>query len=231
MDRRLVSTAVTVEGRSKSSVARDYGLTRVWVQTMVKRFVAEGEAAFEPKSRRPHGNPRGSARRSKSRSSGSASSPRKTVWTVARKHRAHQALKKWLRAQPPATTLAMRSTAEPPPRRMRLDPRPFPPGPIIPAHHRVPHDRIDRWGGVMLSHNSRLHHIGLGARLGGTPVTLLIDNLRIRVIHRHTGELNRTGVSGDSNPWEGWGHVSRCVTKVSAGAEGAGGPDVHRGPE
>jgi transposase len=28
---RLVITAVTVEGRSKSEVARDYGVSRVWV--------------------------------------------------------------------------------------------------------------------------------------------------------------------------------------------------------
>jgi transposase-like protein len=41
---RLVITAVTVEGRTKSAVARDYGITRFWV----KRFEIEGEAAFEP---------------------------------------------------------------------------------------------------------------------------------------------------------------------------------------
>ena len=35
---RLVITAVTVEGRSKSVVARDYGISRVWVQKLVKRF-------------------------------------------------------------------------------------------------------------------------------------------------------------------------------------------------
>jgi transposase len=55
---RLVITAVIVEGRSKSSVARDYGITRFCVQTVVKRFEIEGEAAFEPHSRRPHSNPR-----------------------------------------------------------------------------------------------------------------------------------------------------------------------------
>ena len=55
---RLVITAVTVEGRTKSEVARDYGITRFWVQTLVKRFEAEGEAAFQPRSRRPHTNPR-----------------------------------------------------------------------------------------------------------------------------------------------------------------------------
>jgi homeodomain-containing protein/zinc-binding dehydrogenase len=32
--------------------------SRRWVQTLVARYLAEGEAAFEPRSRRPHGNPR-----------------------------------------------------------------------------------------------------------------------------------------------------------------------------
>ena len=32
---RVVITAVTVEGRSKSEVARDYGMWRVWVQKLV----------------------------------------------------------------------------------------------------------------------------------------------------------------------------------------------------
>ncbi|MEO7261401.1 MAG: IS481 family transposase [Jatrophihabitantaceae bacterium] len=49
--------AVVLEGRSKSEVARDYGLSRRWVQTLVARYEAEGEAAFEPRSRRPHSNP------------------------------------------------------------------------------------------------------------------------------------------------------------------------------
>ena len=44
---------------------------------------------------------------------------------------------------------------------------------------------------VTVRHNSRLHHIGLGARMAGTPISLLIDDLHIRVIHRHTGQLIR----------------------------------------
>jgi transposase InsO family protein len=55
---RVVITAVVLEGRSKSEVARDYGVWRVWVQKLVKRYAVEGAAAFEPHSRRPHGNPR-----------------------------------------------------------------------------------------------------------------------------------------------------------------------------
>lgn len=47
---RLVITAVTVEGRSKSEVARDYGVSRYWVQQLVNRFAAEGEVAYQPRS-------------------------------------------------------------------------------------------------------------------------------------------------------------------------------------
>jgi transposase len=55
---RVVITAVVVEGRSKSEVARDYGVSRRWVQKLVARYAVEGEVAFEPHSRRPHSNPR-----------------------------------------------------------------------------------------------------------------------------------------------------------------------------
>jgi transposase InsO family protein len=55
---RLVVIAVRVEGRSKSEVARDYRVSRRWVQELVKRFDAEGEAGLEPRSRRPHTSPR-----------------------------------------------------------------------------------------------------------------------------------------------------------------------------
>ena len=54
---RLVIMSVVVEGRSKSEVARDYGVSRRWVQKLVARYVAEGEAAFEPRSRRPRTSP------------------------------------------------------------------------------------------------------------------------------------------------------------------------------
>ena len=72
-----------------------------------------------------------------------------------------------------------------------MRPTQSPPHGLIPAHYRVRTDRIDNYGSVTLRHNSRLHHIGLGARLAGTPVLMLVDNLQIRVIHRHTGELIR----------------------------------------
>jgi transposase InsO family protein len=54
---RVVITAVVLEGRTKSEVARDYGVSRRWVQKLVARYRLEGEAAFEAHSRRPHTNP------------------------------------------------------------------------------------------------------------------------------------------------------------------------------
>jgi transposase InsO family protein len=365
---RLVITAVTVEGRSKSAVAREYGLTRFWVQILVKRFETEGEAAFVPRSRRPHHNPHAVGlevedqiirlRKQLSKNGLDAGAetiaahlatagvspvpavstiwrilsrrgfvvgqpqkrPRSSwrtfcaeqpnerwqadithwrladgseveicnivddhsrvciasvarliftgtqVWqvflaafgrwnlpaevltdngavftakqrgdgrvalevqlglrgvrvshsrpyhpqTCGKVERFHQTLKKWLAAQPRAATVARLqrqlnrfcsyyNTVRPhralgrrtPAQAYAARPKAVPTSPIVPAHYRVRHDRIDRWGAVSLRHNSRLHHIGLGTRLAGIPVTLLIDNLHIRVIHRHTGELIR----------------------------------------
>jgi transposase InsO family protein len=55
---RLVITAVVVEGRGVREVARDYGVSPGWVSRLVARFRDEGDAAFEPRSRRPKGSPR-----------------------------------------------------------------------------------------------------------------------------------------------------------------------------
>ena len=54
---QLVVTAVLVEGRSKSEVARTYGISRRWVITLVQRFLTEGEAGLAPRSRRPRHSP------------------------------------------------------------------------------------------------------------------------------------------------------------------------------
>jgi transposase InsO family protein len=54
---RLVVTAVRIEGRTKSEVARDYGVSRRWVHELVRRYDAEGEAGLEARSRRPRTSP------------------------------------------------------------------------------------------------------------------------------------------------------------------------------
>jgi len=366
---RLVITAVKIEGRSKSEVARDYGVSRVWVQKLVHRFEVEGEAAFTPRSRRPHSNPRALSvdvedriirlRKTLTRKGVDAGAETiaahlaataavdpvpavSTIWrilsrrgfvspqpqkrprsswkmfcadqpnerwqadithwgladgaeveilnilddhsrlclatdarritkggdvvasfrtafarwgtpasvltdngavftakqrgegrvalevqlgllgvkvshsrpyhpqTCGKVERFHQTMKKWLAAQPPADTVtalqrqltrfaSYYNTVRPhraldrrtPLQAYQNRPKAVPTGPVIPAHYRLRQDKIDRWGAVTLRYNSRLHHIGLGVRLAGTPVSLLIDDRHIRVIHRHTGQLLR----------------------------------------
>lgn len=55
---RLVITAIEVEGRSPAEVIAAYGVSRSWLYELLKRYRAEGDAAFEPRSRRPHTSPR-----------------------------------------------------------------------------------------------------------------------------------------------------------------------------
>jgi transposase len=54
---RLVITAVITEKRPVSEVARDYGVARSWIYALLARYRAEGETAFEPRSRRPKTSP------------------------------------------------------------------------------------------------------------------------------------------------------------------------------
>ena len=365
---QLVITAVVVEGRSNSEVARDYGLSRYWVQQLVKRYEAEGPATFTPHSRRPHTNPHalepfleeniwlrktlqgegydaGAAtiaehlrrdptttevpsistiwrildRRGfitpqphkRPRSSwkrfeadlpnqcwqsdvthwrltdGSsaeilniiddhsrlliASIARRTItgpdvvetftdafttWgtpaavltdngavftatprrggrtalqillgelgvnyinsrpyhpqTCGKIERLHQTLKKRLAALPPATTIDelqsqlnefsdYYNTTRPhralhrrtPTEAFNARPKAFPTGHKIPPHFRVRHDKIDAAGAITIRYNSQLHHIGLSKHLRRTKVIVLINDLDIRVLDRHSGQLIR----------------------------------------
>jgi transposase InsO family protein len=366
---QLVITAVVLEGRSKSAVARDYDVSRYWVQQLVKRYETEGAAAFEPRSRRPHRNPNAVTsevedqivrlRKSLTKRGLDAGADTiaahlaqdaaltkmpaiSTIWrilsrrgfvipqpqkrprsswkrfcaeqpnqlwqadvthwrladhteveilniiddhsriaiagharpitlgpdvvdsfltafqhwgtpasvltdngaiftakqrgdgrtalettlgelgikhsrsrpyhpqTCGKVERFHQTLKKRLRALPAAATLtelqhqidaflAYYNHVRPhralhrrtPLQAFNDRPKAFPTGYHIPPHYRLRHDRIDAAGAITIRYNSRLHHIGLGKRRTGTKVTVLIDDLDIRVLDRHTGTLIR----------------------------------------
>ena len=54
--RRLVITAV-LAGQSQSEVARTYGVSQGWISRLLASYRRDGEAAFEPGSRRPASNP------------------------------------------------------------------------------------------------------------------------------------------------------------------------------
>jgi transposase InsO family protein len=64
------------------------------------------------------------------------------------------------------------------------------PGFVVPTHFRVRRDKVDITGTITLRHNSRLHHIGLGRRLIGTRVLVLVADLDVRVLSED-GELIR----------------------------------------
>ena len=54
---RLLITAVVIENRPVHEVAAAYGVSRSWVHRLLARYRREGDAVFEPLSRRPASNP------------------------------------------------------------------------------------------------------------------------------------------------------------------------------
>jgi transposase InsO family protein len=54
---RLVITALFVDRQSPAEVAARYGVHRAWVYKLKARYEAEGDAALEPRSRRPKSSP------------------------------------------------------------------------------------------------------------------------------------------------------------------------------
>lgn len=54
---RLIVTAVTVQGLTQAQAARQYGLSESRVSRLMTRWRAEGDAALEPRSRRPKTSP------------------------------------------------------------------------------------------------------------------------------------------------------------------------------
>ncbi len=128
--------------------------------------------------------------------------------TCGKVERFQQTMKKWLRTQPPADTIVElqqqidafvdtynhhrpHNSLDDTTPHVAYQTRPkATPADIHDPHLRVRHDRI-RDGRVSLRHNGHMHHIGLGRTLDGTRIILLIDDLDVRVIHHHTGEIIR----------------------------------------
>src|SRR5688572_9651525 len=54
---RLVITALFVDQQTPAEVAARYGVHRAWVYKLKARYLAEGDTALEPRSRRPHTSP------------------------------------------------------------------------------------------------------------------------------------------------------------------------------
>lgn len=131
--------------------------------------------------------------------------------TCGKVERFHQTLKRFLAKQPMADTVAelqaqlgrfgaYYNTERPhralhrctPTEAFTARPKATPSGPrvAIAPHYRVRKDKVDTTGVITLRHNSRLHHIGLGRRLTGTRVLVLVADLHVRVLTEE-GELLR----------------------------------------
>src|SRR3954470_1893918 len=54
---RLVITALFIDHQTPAEVAARYEIHRAWVYKLKARYEAEGDAAFEPRSRRPKTTP------------------------------------------------------------------------------------------------------------------------------------------------------------------------------
>jgi transposase len=80
---RLVITAIEVEGRTPAEVIAAYGVSRFWLYELLASYRAEGDAAFEPRSRRPTGLRGPPPRRPSSWCCGSANSCPTRAWTPA----------------------------------------------------------------------------------------------------------------------------------------------------
>ena len=130
--------------------------------------------------------------------------------TCGKVERFHQTLKKWLKAQPRATTLEQlqeqldeflaeynhyrphRSLPQHATPATAYTARPkADPANRTDTHNRVRRDRVDDTGALSLRLAGRLHHIGVGRTHAGTRVLMLICDLNVRIINAATAELIR----------------------------------------
>lgn len=144
--------------------------------------------------------------------------------TCGKVERFQDTMKRWLRAQPAAATIAdlqaqldvfaaiynhQRPHRSLPHRatpatiyatRPKATPSDHSPG----SEGRVRNDRVSA-GAVTLRLDGHLHHIGVGRPLDGTRVILLIDGYDVRIIHAATGEIIRALTINPERRYHGTG--------------------------
>jgi transposase InsO family protein len=140
--------------------------------------------------------------------------------TCGKVERFHQTLKRWLAKQPPAVTLAElaaqldrfrlhynqhrphRSIGRRTPQEVFDAKVKAGPGAAAPpVHYRVRYDQVDEHGVVTLRYDSKLRHIGLGARHRGTPIVLFVADRDVRIV-TEDGELLRELVLDPSRDYQ-----------------------------
>ncbi len=73
------------------------------------------------------------------------------------------------------------------------------------THNRVRRDRVDTSGKITLRHGGTLYSIGIGRTHARTRVTVLVQDLDIRIIDAATGELLRELVLDTTQRYQGTG--------------------------
>jgi transposase InsO family protein len=150
--------------------------------------------------------------------------------TPGKVERFQQTMKKWLRAQPaqPATiadlqtlldTFAEQYNQRRPHRSLphratpatsyTSRPKATPGDRSTDTHDRVRHDRVDKAGKITLRHGGQLYSIGIGRTHARTRVTVLVQDLDIRIIDAATGELLRELTLDPSKRYQGTGRPPR----------------------
>lgn len=125
--------------------------------------------------------------------------------TCGKVERFHQTLKKFLAKQPRAETIeqlqaqvdrfvAYYNEVRPHRAKGRTTPlsafesrakaRPIKRAETFSRELRVRHDVVDKDGSVTIRYRSKLHHIGMGRRLKGTRIVLLVSGRHVRIIDR-----------------------------------------------
>jgi transposase InsO family protein len=128
--------------------------------------------------------------------------------TQGKVERFHQTLQRWLRARPPAATIAQlqgqldqfrehynehrphRALARNTPgHAYRATPKALPATGHAAGHYRLRYDRLDTNGRMTLRRAGRMHHLGIGAAHARKRVLAFADDIRVTVTHLTTGEV------------------------------------------
>lgn len=164
----MLIKAVTVQGLSYGEVAKRFGVSKSLVHKLHHRWLEEGDAAFQPYSRRPTRSPnqtpatvreRVRALRQELIGNGMDAGADTIAELLAREGRPHRALSR--RTPQFAYQLIPKAT-------------PTPPG--DPGLWRVRYDTIDLHGKISLRHHGRMLHLGIGRAHARTEIICLIHN-------------------------------------------------------
>ena len=221
--RRLVITAV-LTGQSQSQVARTYGVSQGWISRLMARYRAEGQAAFEPRSRAPKTSPNATPDshvtqvlqlRTQLSEAGLDAGADTIGWHLSHHHdltlsRAtiNRILVRHGTVTPepahratPATIYTTRPKATPTTDRS------------ADSHDRVRRDRVDTSGKITLRHQGRLYSIGIGRTHARTRVIVLIQDLHIQILDAATGEIIRELILDPAKRYQGTGRPPGPIPK------------------